>query len=127
MDGFRTRCDAALTGWISGRRELAVNSGTEGAELVEAVTRLVESGGKRVRPAIVWFGHQACGGSHDDRAMLLAMACEFLHTYLLVHDDIMDHASVRRGEPTAHVEFQQLHGRFGFGPTASACGGASRV
>lgn len=88
-----------------------MDSGTEGGELVEAVSRLVDSGGKRVRPAIVWFGHQACGGSHGDRAMLLAMACEFLHTYLLVHDDIMDHASVRRGEPTAHVEFQDLHAR----------------
>lgn len=109
LDAFRGECDKTLGRWITNRRKRAVESDTEGIELVDTVARLVESGGKRVRPAIVWFSHLACGGEEKDRAMLLAIACELLHTYLLVHDDIMDHAELRRGESTAHVEFAQLH------------------
>ena len=36
---------------------------------------------------------------------------ELLHTYLLIHDDIMDHAEVRRGQPAAHVRFRDAHRR----------------
>ena len=39
----------------------------------------------------------------------LALATELLHTYLLIHDDIMDHAEVRRGQPAAHVRFRDAH------------------
>ena len=109
LDAFRGECDKTLGRWITNRRKRAVESDTEGIELVDTVARLVESGGKRIRPAIVWFSHLACGGEEEDRAMLLAIACELLHTYLLVHDDIMDHAEKRRGESTAHVEFSELH------------------
>jgi geranylgeranyl diphosphate synthase type I len=109
LDAFREECNKTLGRWITNRRKRAVESGTEGIELVDTVARLVDAGGKRVRPAIVWFSHLACGGQEKDRAMLLAIACELLHTYLLVHDDIMDHAELRRGESTAHVEFTELH------------------
>ncbi len=44
----------------------------------------------------------------------LALATELLHTYLLIHDDIMDHAEVRRGLPAAHVRFRDAHRERGF-------------
>ncbi|HYN20873.1 MAG TPA: polyprenyl synthetase family protein, partial [Thermoanaerobaculia bacterium] len=41
-------------------------------------------------------------------------ATEFLHSYLLIHDDIMDHAEIRRGQPAAHVRFRNAHRARGF-------------
>lgn len=127
LDAFRAECNETLGSWITSRRERAAGSETQGTELVDTVARLVESGGKRVRPSIVWFSHKACGGEENERAMLLAIACELLHTYLLVHDDIMDHADTRRGEPTAHVEFAQLHGRRGWHGDANDYGRSAGI
>jgi len=77
--------------------------------MVDAVESLVRAGGKRLRPALVYHSYRLCGGRDDDRVMPLAMATELLHTYLLIHDDIMDHAETRRGAPAAHVRFQRQH------------------
>jgi len=77
--------------------------------MVDAIESLVRAGGKRLRPALVYHSYRLCGGRDDDRVMPLAMATELLHTYLLIHDDIMDHAETRRGSPAAHVRFRRQH------------------
>jgi geranylgeranyl diphosphate synthase type I len=77
--------------------------------LVEGVSSLMMQGGKRLRPALVYYTYRACGGRSDGRVLPLALATELLHTYLLIHDDIMDHAGLRRGQPAAHVRFRDLH------------------
>jgi geranylgeranyl diphosphate synthase type I len=79
------------------------------AALVDGVAHLMVQGGKRLRPALVYYTYRACGGRSEARALPLALATELLHTYLLIHDDIMDHAGVRRGQPAAHVRFRDLH------------------
>ena len=109
LDDFRERCDRQLRTWMTQRKQRAIETGTDAIELVETIERLVNSGGKRLRPSLVWFGHAACHGSDEDAAVLMAAACEFLHTYLLIHDDIMDHADTRRGQTTAHIEYRDLH------------------
>ena len=81
----------------------------EGRELVEEVRRLVRGGGKRLRPALVYHAYGACGGDSDEAVLPLAMSTELLHTYLLIHDDIMDHSEVRRGQPSAHAHFREMH------------------
>jgi geranylgeranyl pyrophosphate synthase len=69
-----------------------------------AMRQLVFPGGKRLRPALVFSGCAATGGS-PERALPAAAAVELLHTYSLVHDDLpcMDDDSERRGRPTVHV------------------------
>nr|WP_306469683.1 polyprenyl synthetase family protein [Oscillatoria laete-virens] len=55
--------------------------------------------GKRIRPAMVYFAGGACGHltqEHDKLALIL----ELIHLATLVHDDIIDEATVRRGQPT---------------------------
>ncbi|HVR07655.1 MAG TPA: polyprenyl synthetase family protein, partial [Thermoanaerobaculia bacterium] len=78
-------------------------------DLIDGLGRMMTQGGKRLRPALVYYTYRACGGRADGQVLPLALAVEFLHTYLLVHDDIMDHAEVRRGQPAAHVRFRDLH------------------
>jgi geranylgeranyl diphosphate synthase type I len=74
----------------------------------------VAQGGKRLRPALVLSAYRACGGQDDATAQPLAQATELLHTYLLIHDDIMDHAELRRGQPTGHVLFERRHAAAGW-------------
>ncbi len=55
-----------------------------------------EGGGKRVRPALLLLASRLCG-YRGERAILLASTVEFIHTASLLHDDIIDEATTRRG------------------------------
>ena len=62
------------------------------------------SGGKRIRPVLCVISARACG--RDDSALYsLAAALEYLHTATLMHDDVIDHAPLRRGRETTVERF----------------------
>lgn len=56
-------------------------------------------GGKRFRSALVIRAHDALGGRHPEAAAVVGCGFELLHTAFLIHDDLIDGDSVRRGEP----------------------------
>ncbi|HYU34211.1 MAG TPA: polyprenyl synthetase family protein [Thermoanaerobaculia bacterium] len=113
LDGFRGKLDRELAAWLAAKRRAAAGS-REMLELIDGVGELVTQGGKRLRPALVYYTYRACGGPSDEEVLPVALAIELLHTYLLIHDDIMDHAEVRRGHPSAHARFRQTHQSRGF-------------
>lgn len=105
---FREGLDDRLDAFLERKRRRLGNR-QEGAELVDGVRHLVMGGGKRIRPALVCQAFRTCGGRPQDRVLPVAMATELLHTYLLIHDDIMDRSDLRRGQKTCHVLFAELH------------------
>ena len=77
---------------------------------VSEIRRLVGAGGKRLRPAFCHWGFVGLGGNPDDRrAVDAGAALELLHAFALFHDDIMDGALTRRGEPVTHEVFAAEH------------------
>ena len=72
----------------------------------DAVYSYMLAGGKSLRPAVLLF---ACGAVGGDEAVAIpaAAAIEAFHTWTLVHDDVIDRDSTRRGVPTVHEEFRQ--------------------
>lgn len=72
--------------------------------MAEAMNHIVKAGGKRLRPALVILSSQV-GTADVDHMYSLATAIEFIHTATLIHDDVIDHASTRRGTPTIHEVF----------------------
>ena len=62
---------------------------------------IVESGGKRLRPLLVLLSSHACGYKGTDHIALAAMI-EFFHTATLLHDDVVDESTLRRGRQTAN-------------------------
>jgi octaprenyl-diphosphate synthase len=63
---------------------------------------VLSSGGKRVRPALLFFASELCGYT-GPRRVQIATAIEFLHTATLLHDDVVDAGDLRRGQPAANV------------------------
>lgn len=80
------------------------------AQPVCALRDLILAGGKRLRPAFCHWAYVGAGGGPDDQAVIDAgAALELLHTFALVHDDIMDGSATRRGTDTIHVQFEAGH------------------
>ena len=87
----------------------------EPSNLMEASRQYPYAGGKRMRPAMAVATCGAVGGDKS-KAVPLAVAVEYIHNFTLIHDDLMDGDSKRRGMGTIHV---------GYGmPTAVLAGGA---
>jgi geranylgeranyl diphosphate synthase, type II len=80
----------------------------EGAcpRLAEAMRYSVAAGGKRLRPVLVLWCCDLCGGQRE-AAMPAALAVECVHTFSLIHDDLpaLDDDEIRRGKPTNHKVF----------------------
>ena len=85
---------------------IAIEQGLSALELPSRPVSLYEPfqyalnvGGKRIRPLMTLLASGMCGGK-DQEALPAAIAVEILHNFTLVHDDIMDSADTRRGEPS---------------------------
>lgn len=71
-------------------------------ELVEQLGKhLIQTSGKRLRPLLVLLSAKACG-YHGPEQITMATVIEFIHTATLLHDDVVDNASLRRGNPTVN-------------------------
>jgi geranylgeranyl diphosphate synthase type I len=96
---LRMAVDSQIHAFLAERRVAL----PEAAPLIDEIARLIRSGGKRFRPAFCYWGWRAAGGDHRTEAVRAAASLELLHTFAIVHDDIMDSSEERRGVPTAHV------------------------
>jgi len=70
--------------------------------LREPSLRVIQGGGKRLRPVLTLAAAHAAGGDLHDGAIAAAASLELVHVGSLVHDDIIDHAELRRGVPTVN-------------------------
>lgn len=71
----------------------------EPRELYAPIRYTIEQGGKRVRPVLLLMSYNMYKDNIEE-AMYPAVAIETYHNYTLIHDDVMDRASIRRGKPT---------------------------
>ncbi|OBI99857.1 geranylgeranyl pyrophosphate synthase [Mycobacterium sp. 1165196.3] len=99
-----------LRRYMHDRRTETAYIGDDYSGLIAALEDFVLGGGKRLRPAFAYWGWRAVTTeAPDEQALLLFSALELLHACALVHDDVIDDSSTRRGRPTTHVQFAALH------------------
>ena len=108
----RSLIDARLTSFFADKRAAAASLTEEATELADAIEGLTMRGGKRLRPALLVAAFRATSDQIDlDDAVEVGAALELLQTYLLIHDDWMDHDEERRGGPSVHAALRDAHGR----------------
>lgn len=102
-----------LRDYLRRRREASSYIGTDYGAMTAALEEFVLRGGKRVRPAFAYWGWRAVaddpGPAINADIMGLFSALELLHACALVHDDVIDDSDTRRGLPTVHRLFADLH------------------
>jgi len=74
---------------------------------VTALGNTIRLGGKRIRPAIMYYSYLLAGGKPSEEIVKLSIFLEVLQSYLLIHDDIIDRADTRRKEKTTHIVYQE--------------------
>jgi len=85
--------------------QLIIDQLQSNVELVENVGHyIVDAGGKRLRPLLALLAAKALDEA-DDQAVTFAAVVEFIHTATLLHDDVVDISTLRRGRPTANAHF----------------------
>ena len=84
----------------------AYNFGQRPENLYDPIRYVISLGGKRLRPVLTLM---ACHLFDDDykKALSPALAIEVFHNFTLLHDDIMDKAPLRRGNPTVHEKWDE--------------------
>jgi len=79
---------------------------SEPENLYEPMAYIFELGGKRIRPLLVLLGYSLFKND-PEKIIKSALAVEAFHNFTLMHDDIMDKAPIRRGQPTVHEKWDE--------------------
>ena len=110
LSALATRVDERLADLLDGEIARWHHVDPVLVEPLRALGRLVDAGGKRLRPAFCHWAFVGAGGDSDDpRVVDAGAAFEMLHAFALVHDDVMDGSDTRRGTRTAHLVFEDAH------------------
>lgn len=126
-DDVRTEIGHLIADFVAARRRQCLDISPTLEPLVDQASALTE-GGKRMRPAMCYWGAVAVGGQPTPEGTLAAAASlDLLHVSALVHDDVMDASDTRRGRPAAHRRFEQQHVAAGWLGSPAAHGRAAAI
>jgi geranylgeranyl diphosphate synthase, type I len=104
-----------LTAFLAARETACAQIDRSVASAVRVLADFVLSGGKRLRPTFAWWGWRGAGGDpageQAPAVLRVVSALELVQAGALIHDDVMDSSTTRRGMPTVHVSFAEQHAR----------------
>ncbi len=108
LEGYAEQCRQRVDECLQQIVMTSVADKPDHGSLQQAMAYSLFSGGKRIRPMLVYAACEALGGDLQ-QADPAACAVELIHAYSLVHDDLpaMDDDDLRRGKPTCHKAFDE--------------------
>lgn len=104
---LRRRIDDEIRRALQGLEDAYGAHSAEG--IVGQLREAIFPGGKRIRPLLCCLGHMASGGAASEAIIKAAASLELLHTFAILHDDIMDAPMARRRRPPAHARVADMH------------------
>lgn len=81
-------------------------------EAIKYVRKIMLAGGKRARAIFMYYGYLAAGGKETEKIIKTSVSIEFIHIFLLIHDDIIDQDEKRHGITTTHNHYKNIGKRF---------------
>jgi len=77
-------------------------------EALRYVKKVAMTGGKRLRPAFMYYGYLAANGKEKEKIIKTAISIEFIHSFLLIHDDIIDRDVKRHNLDTVNFRYSKI-------------------
>jgi geranylgeranyl diphosphate synthase type I len=102
------RVQKALDAFLDEHSPRLIAVSADLAVLLDVLRELVAAG-KRLRPAFCYWGWRGAGGPDEETIVRVATSFELLHACAIIHDDVMDASDLRRGRPSVHRQFAELH------------------
>lgn len=108
---YKKRIDKKLTSYL--KKNIKKTSAIDmlGGKAIEFIADFTLSGGKRFRPALMYYGFLGAGGKNCEEIVDASMSVEMAHSFLLIHDDIIDRDAKRHGVATLHEKYKKF-GKF---------------
>jgi geranylgeranyl diphosphate synthase, type I len=105
---YKKEVDKKLESYFQENIKKAKKTDPLAEQAVEMIRDFTLAGGKRLRPALVYYGYLAAGGEKNQEIIKASMSIELLHSFLLIHDDIIDRDELRHGIKTIHENFREI-------------------
>ncbi|WP_117213817.1 polyprenyl synthetase family protein [Allorhizocola rhizosphaerae] len=125
--GLRSRVQRELERFLAAQRAHMHSIDDDLSPLADAAEAFVLGGGKRLRPAFAYWGYRGAGGPDQDGVITAVAALELVQAGALIHDDLIDASDTRRGEPSVHRKFHNLHTQRLWHGRADQFGGAGAI
>lgn len=118
---------ASLSDFLDAKHALLAGISPDTLVLVESIKSLV-TGGKRMRALLCYWGWRGAGGAAEASEIIAAgAALELFQAAALIHDDIIDRSDTRRGGPSVHRSFSNLHAARGWALDGERFGHAAAI
>ena len=127
QDAFVGAVAGTLADFLESKRGMLESISPDTLALLDSIRALV-TGGKRLRALMCYWGWRGAGGAADSPQIVAAgAALELFQAAALIHDDIIDRSDIRRGGPSVHRQFSQLHQRHRWALDAERFGHAAAI
>lgn len=102
---FKKQFDNELGTFLNKKIKSVSKIDRQASDLLKIINEFVENGGKRFRPAIYYYAFSSYSSKSSTSAIELSQIFELFHSYILIHDDIIDNSNLRRGKQTVHKKY----------------------
>lgn len=108
LKNYKKRLEPIMVEYFKVKVEKAKKIDPLSEEAVKIIRDFVLAGGKRIRPAVAYYAYLAMGGEDNEEVVQVSMSIEFIHAFLLIHDDIIDKDDKRHNAPTVHERYKSI-------------------
>ena len=107
LDKFKDKFDKEIEIFFDSKLTNAKQTKEESSDMLNVLKKFTLSGGKRIRPALTYYGYQCFSNDQEEELMKACIAIELIQSHILIHDDIIDDDDFRRGKPTVHSIYRE--------------------
>lgn len=111
LNNFKKKIDKEIDIYFNNKKNSYKKSSPSLAEILDHIHSSCKKG-KRIRAAFIYFSYLAHGGTNQKEILKLSSFVELMHTYFLIHDDIVDQDAIRHGIPTIHTKYQEIYKKY---------------
>lgn len=112
LEDFKEKIDLEIEKYFSRVIKETRNIDPITTEALQYVKKIVLAGGKRLRPALMYYGYIAAGGRESEKMLKTSLSIELIHTFLLIHDDIIDRDATRHGIDSVNEHYSKMGKRY---------------
>lgn len=112
LQGFKNKIDREIAVYLDKTIKETEKRDAVITDALRYVKKLTLAGGKRIRPALMYYGYIGAGGKEKEKMLKTAVSIELIHMFLLVHDDIMDRDCERHSMDTINMRYEKLGKKF---------------